>query len=468
VAASGPHNELVFARDAAPVGFGLRQRTLSTSGRQTVWQRRNQSKGSRVSALAVRAEGVGKEYRIGEAQRRHNTLRDRLASSAGQLSRQIRSLGVGRPERGTREDRFWALRDVSFELACGETLGIIGHNGAGKSTLLKILSRITEPTTGEMVVRGRVGSLLEVGTGFHSELTGRENVFLNGAILGMTRAEISRKFDEIVAFAEVERFIDTPVKHYSSGMYLRLGFAVAAHLEPEILIVDEVLAVGDAAFQKKCLGKMGDVAREGRTVVFVSHNLVAVRSLCTIGMVLQQGRVAASGPIQACMNYYAAQNNLSLSTSWERPADRPDVALTIDSLALELHGTQPNLELEMQITLVSRAHHKPALIAVDIRSLDGTPVMQALPEIEPFITANSAEHVLRLSIQLPGLIPGQYTTSVWVGSHNEAMLDTAEDVAMFEVHDSPTPGRTYPHTPGHGFIVPASRVTFRHLTPGLG
>ncbi|HEV2852070.1 MAG TPA: ABC transporter ATP-binding protein [Thermoanaerobaculia bacterium] len=198
----------------------------------------------------------------------------------------------------------WALRDVSFEIGRGEAVGLIGGNGAGKSTLLKILSRITEPTTGEARIEGRVGSLLEVGTGFHSELSGRENVYLAGAILGMKRAEITRKLDEIVAFAEVERFLDTPVKRYSSGMYLRLAFAVAAHLEPEILLVDEVLAVGDAAFQKKCLGKMGDVARQGRTVLFVSHNMVAIEGLCQRVLWLRDGRVAEDGPAGRVVSEY--------------------------------------------------------------------------------------------------------------------------------------------------------------------
>jgi lipopolysaccharide transport system ATP-binding protein len=410
------------------------------------------------SATAIRAEGVGKQFVIGAARPRHNTLRDRIAASAGRISQRIRSVGE-RSARGASQERFWALSDVTFEVARGDTLGIIGHNGAGKSTLLKILSRITEPTTGEIALRGRVGALLEVGTGFHSELTGRENVYLNGAILGMTRAEIGRKFEEIVAFAEVERFIDTPVKHYSSGMYLRLGFAVAAHLEPEILIVDEVLAVGDASFQKKCLGKMGEVAREGRTVIFVSHNMGAVRSLCAQGIVLERGRVATSGSIQACLNYYAAQHHRLLSTSWVRPDHWQRGALTIESASHEVHGTQPHLRLEMQIELASRAVHKPAMIAVDIRSLDGTPVMQAMPEGEPFLAPVSEGHRLRLTIDLLGLIPGQYSTSIWLGSHNESTMDTANEIAMFEVHESPAPGRTYPHTPDHGFLVPTSRVT---------
>src|SRR5687767_1731426 len=227
----------------------------------------------------VSVEGVGKQYRL-QHQRGsepYRTLRDSIADAAAAPFKWLN----GSRQAVTTPDDFWALRDVSFDVSGGEVVGIIGRNGAGKSTLLKILSRITEPTAGRIETRGRVASLLEVGTGFHSELTGRENIYLNGAILGMSRREIDRKFDEIVAFAEVERFIDTPVKRYSSGMHMRLAFSVAAHLEPEILMVDEVLAVGDAAFQKKCLGKMGEVAGEGRTVLFVSHNMPAVSTLCS-------------------------------------------------------------------------------------------------------------------------------------------------------------------------------------------
>ena len=226
--------------------------------------------------------GLGKQYHLGATRERYSTLRDRL----GRVS--LRGL-LRRAARADPAPPFWALKDVSFEVKRGEVVGIIGRNGAGKSTLLKVLSRITEPTEGEVDIYGRVGSLLEVGTGFHPELTGRENVYLNGAILGMRRAEIVRQFDAIVEFAEVEKFIDTPVKHYSSGMYMRLAFAVAAHLDPEILIVDEVLAVGDAQFQKKCLGKMGEVAKGGRTVLFVSHNMAAIKNLCSNAMLFQGG-----------------------------------------------------------------------------------------------------------------------------------------------------------------------------------
>ena len=244
-----------------------------------------------MSDIAIRVENLSKRYVIGRAGARHDTLRDALA-------------GMFRREGGGRGEAFWALRDVSFEVKRGEVVGVIGRNGAGKSTLLKILSQITEPTGGRAEIHGRVGSLLEVGTGFHPELTGRENIYLNGAILGMSREEINRKFDEIVDFAEIEKFIDTPVKHYSSGMGLRLGFAVAAHLEPEILVVDEVLAVGDADFQKKCLGKMSDVAGEGRTVLFVSHNMAAVQSLCKRGIILQSGSLAMSGSVETTVSHY--------------------------------------------------------------------------------------------------------------------------------------------------------------------
>jgi lipopolysaccharide transport system ATP-binding protein len=271
-----------------------------------------------MSNVAIRVENLGKQYRIGGPQAPYKTLRETLSGMAAAPVRRIRSIGRGRLSGGS-DNIFWALRDVSFEVQTGQVIGIIGRNGAGKSTLLKILSRITEPTEGYAELRGRVGTLLEVGTGFHPELTGRENIYLNGAILGMRRAEIERKFDEIVAFAEVERFVDTPVKHYSSGMYLRLAFAVAAHLDPEILVIDEVLAVGDAQFQKKCLGKMEDVARQGRTVLFVSHNMAAVRNLCSQAILLRDGRAELAGPTDDVIAHYLASDAFEAAATVELP-----------------------------------------------------------------------------------------------------------------------------------------------------
>ena len=255
----------------------------------------------------IRARGVSKQYRIGAARVAYGTLRDALAGAARAPFRRRVPGGEG--------ENIWALRDVSFEVQPGEVVGFIGRNGAGKSTLLKILSRITEPTAGRVELYGRVGSLLEVGTGFHPELTGRENIYLNGAILGMSRREIAGKFDEIVAFAEMEKFLDTPVKHYSSGMYTRLAFAVAAHLEPEILIVDEVLAVGDAAFQRKCLGKMEEVRHQGRTVLFVSHQLSAVEKICSRALVIRSGGVAFEGDTQAAIKHYLSDLDSSVSAT---------------------------------------------------------------------------------------------------------------------------------------------------------
>lgn len=266
----------------------------------------------------IRVENLGKEYRIGMRRSAYKTLRETLVEAARSPFRRL----LRREPQERR--RVWAVRDVSFEINAGETVGIIGRNGAGKSTLLKLLSRITEPTTGRIELYGRVGSLLEVGTGFHHELTGRENILLNGAILGMGRAEITRKFDEIVAFSEVEKFIDTPVKHYSSGMYLRLAFAVAAHLEPEVLIVDEVLAVGDARFQRKCLDKMQVVGQQGRTVLFVSHNMAAITRLCQRTILLDEGRILCDGPShQVVATYLSSGLGTTASREWPETSTAP-------------------------------------------------------------------------------------------------------------------------------------------------
>jgi len=258
-----------------------------------------------MAGVAVRAEGLSKRYRIGQRVP-YKTIRDTLAGAISAPFRWSPTVLKRSAVRNGDQNAIWALKDISFEVGVGEVVGLIGRNGAGKSTLLKILSRITEPTEGVAQLYGRVGSLLEVGTGFHPELTGRENVYLNGAILGMKRSEIDRKFDDIVAFAETEKFLDTPVKHYSSGMFMRLGFAVAAHLDPEILLVDEVLAVGDVAFQLKCLDKIRDVARSGRTVLFVSHQMNSIRKLCDRGIWLESGYVRHSGPIGDVINAYEA------------------------------------------------------------------------------------------------------------------------------------------------------------------
>lgn len=284
-----------------------------------------------MTDIAVRVDGLSKQYRIGARQKNHGTLRDHIVANLksyfgrnghGQLSQGAGPMDSA--EHAGAADTFWALKDVSFEVKQGETLGIIGRNGAGKSTLLKILSRITQPTRGRIEIDGRVSALLEVGTGFHSELTGRENIYMNGTIMGMKRAEIARKFDEIVAFAEVEQFLDTPIKHYSSGMAMRLGFAVAAHLEPEILIVDEVLAVGDTAFQKKCLGKMSGVAKEGRTIFFVSHNMPAVTRLCDRVIYLDEGKLCRDGVSHEVVNAYLHSGlGVMSSRQWLDPGKAP-------------------------------------------------------------------------------------------------------------------------------------------------
>jgi lipopolysaccharide transport system ATP-binding protein len=275
-----------------------------------------------MSDTVIRVENLGKKYIIGhQQQERYTALRDVITNK-------VKSIGSLINPKAKNEnpafEEFWALKDVSFDIKQGDRVGIIGRNGAGKSTLLKILSRITEPTKGSIKIKGRVASLLEVGTGFHPELTGRENIFLNGAILGMGKEEIKRKFDEIVAFAEVEKFLDTPVKRYSSGMYVRLAFAVAAHLEPEILIVDEVLAVGDAAFQKKCLGKMEDVGKEGRTVIFVSHQMAAIQNLCQRAIWLNQGELVNDAQTQIVVSKYLSASTNLLSISLEDRKDRKE------------------------------------------------------------------------------------------------------------------------------------------------
>jgi lipopolysaccharide transport system ATP-binding protein len=286
-----------------------------------------------MSETIIRVENLSKKYTIQHNVKRADTFRDALMTGVRSLGNRLRR--PWQPNGNCTHEEFSALKDVNFEVQRGEVVGVIGRNGAGKSTLLKILSRVTEPTTGRITIDGRVASLLEVGTGFHSELSGRENIYLNGAVLGMSRAEITRKFDEIVAFAEVEKFIDTPVKHYSSGMYMRLAFAVAAHLEPEILIVDEVLAVGDLSFQKKCLGKMHDVAEAGRTVLFVSHNMQAITMLCDRGLLLRQGEVAHRGPSHDVVRcYLESRVDQNAEIAWTEKAAPGDAIARLQAVRI--------------------------------------------------------------------------------------------------------------------------------------
>jgi lipopolysaccharide transport system ATP-binding protein len=314
-------------------------------------------------STAITISGLGKRYMIGAAQQRADTLRDAITNVATAPFRRLRHAGSSTGHVSA----IWALRDVSFDVEAGQVIGIIGRNGAGKSTLLKILTRITEPTTGRAVIHGRVGSLLEVGTGFHQELTGRENVYLNGAILGMTRAEIERKFNDIVEFSEIAEFLDTPVKRYSTGMYVRLAFAVAAHLEPEILLVDEVLSVGDVAFQRKCLGQMGEIAGSGRTVFLVSHNMGAVRGLCTRVVEIEDGHPVADGPAEEIVNSYIAKQLQTAGSVLRlpRPLGRSDELLITAVRVLDdagstqgpLHSSRPiTVEIDVDVARTNAAY----------------------------------------------------------------------------------------------------------------
>ena len=316
-----------------------------------------------MSQPAISIDGVSKKYVI-EHESRHDSLRDTLHHIARKFWRRARwGTGFGREE-------FWALRDISFEIQPGEVVGIIGRNGAGKSTLLKVLSRITEPTSGKITLNGRVASLLEVGTGFHPDLTGRENIFLNGAILGMSRVEIRRKFDEIVAFAEIERFLDTPVKRYSSGMYVRLAFAVAAHLEPEILIVDEVLAVGDQQFQDKCLGKLRSVAHSGRTVMFVSHNLTVTQSLCSRVLLMANGQIDFSGPPgDAITRYLKSANHVQAVEFYGK-----DPALRLEKFEYSEKADKPGLDL---IVTIRNTQARRVALEFILTTMDGRPAALA-------------------------------------------------------------------------------------------
>ena len=379
----------------------------------------------------MRVEGLGKEYRLGGSQERYATLRDRINKLASAPFRALR----GRGERCEQTPPFWALKDVSFEVRPGEVVGIIGRNGAGKSTLLKILSRITEPTEGEVDINGRVGSLLEVGTGFHPELTGRENIYLNGAILGMRRAEIARKFDEIVTFAEVERFVDTPVKHYSSGMYMRLAFAVAAHLEPEILIVDEVLAVGDTEFQKKCLGKMGDAAKDGRTVLFVSHNMHAINSLCTQGILLQGGQIIFEGSAQESVSRYLELARAGTRSSIvSRPMSRPGTGewrFTEVVATKPMFGSDEPKEFAFRVS-PTRPDAGPMYLSGDLVNQEGITLTQLDSRLTGFRSPRPEPVGGFLRIDGPWLKPGRYELNLYICG-NGTIMDWFERSAEFEV-----------------------------------
>jgi lipopolysaccharide transport system ATP-binding protein len=364
--------------------------------------------------VAIRVESISKAYRIAAARYRHDTLRDQLMDG-------VRSLFRGRSRGGPARETFWALRDVSFEVKRGECVGIVGRNGAGKSTLLKVLSRITEPTAGRAEIYGRVGSLLEVGTGFDQELTGLENIYLSGAILGMRKAEIDRKLDEIIAFSEVERFIDTPVKRYSSGMYVRLAFAVAAHLEPEILIVDEVLAVGDAAFQRKCLGKMGDVADQGRTVLFVSHNMAAITRLCRWGIWLDRGHLRDLGSAdEVVAKYFAAGVQALGELAYDnRPAEAPGSeyirlrALRVRSdrgeVTASIDARYPfRIEVEYDVLRTATSLR----VGFRITSHDGIVLFSSTDADEKEIDKAPGRYVSTCTVPGPFLNTGQYFLSV--------------------------------------------------------
>jgi lipopolysaccharide transport system ATP-binding protein len=399
-----------------------------------------------MSDIAISVEKLGKSYMVGHNAakvERYTALRDVIARYARGLARKTNDLIHGRPIiPGDDVEEFWALRDLSFTLRRGETLGIIGANGAGKSTLLKILSRVTEPSCGRVTINGRVASLLEVGTGFHPELTGRENIFLNGAILGMSRKEIHTQFDAIVDFAEIEQFLDTPVKRYSSGMYVRLAFAVAAHLQPEVLIVDEVLAVGDAQFQKKCLGKMQDVSAEGRTVLFVSHNLAAVELLTQKTLLLQNGRLHFFGPTSAAITKYLECDNHGAQTRYVVEHARRKFSGNGAARILELRFERPTpyFGFGEDVSFVARVRSLTGVrgvrFSITIYSTTGTPVGSCFGAAFCEMLAGDDKE-FEVSVPAPPLAPGAYCCGVAVGKGDHVSgyvnFDVVHDVLFFEV-----------------------------------
>ncbi len=407
--------------------------------------------------LAIRCEGIGKRYRIG-LRPRYRTLRDSISEVVRAPLRMIAPRGM--PVNDERD--LWALRDLSMEVLHGEVLGVIGRNGSGKSTLLKILSRITKPTEGQAEIRGRVGSLLEVGAGFHPELTGRENIFLNGAILGMTRREIERKFDEIVEFAECGRLLDTPMKHYSSGMYVRLAFAVAAHLETEILLVDEVLAVGDSVFQKKCLGKIGDAASQGRTVLFVSHNLLAVDSLCTRAICLHDGKVVLEGSPASVTSRYLQH---WLPAFKEVVHENIETAPGNDMVRLHRAHVRPvngsptdqltvRTSWEVEIDWWKLAPLSRLDLTVEIFNEHGVCLFATAEKRE----APTPAGLLRSSFVVPADLMNNGTYRIWLtvflNGIGETMVASWEDLLVFEIHDAASELRGAYHGDWPGALRP--------------
>ncbi len=390
---------------------------------------------------AIKLSEIGKMYRISHESGQEKSFRDLITDMALSPFRRFKQLS-GAAVRDTEE--FWALRDISFDVEPGEVVGIIGRNGAGKSTLLKILSRITEPTEGEARIRGRVGSLLEVGTGFHPELSGRENIFLNGSILGMRRADIARRFDEIVAFAEIERFLDTPVKRYSSGMYVRLAFAVAAHLEPEVLIIDEVLAVGDAVFQKRCLGKMHEVGTEhGRTVLFVSHNMIAVQRLCSRVVWLDGGRVVRDGPAGSVVaEYMGGIESMATERVWEDASDAPgcEAVRVHKARVLPADETQSNITTATPIRVEFEYwNRKPGArlnLSVEVNNKEGIMSFTTVPVGD--LGRQFETGLYRSSFEIPGglLNNGPHTVTLLVVENETVPLSRHEEILVFSVEES--------------------------------
>jgi lipopolysaccharide transport system ATP-binding protein len=426
-----------------------------------------------MSDIAIRAENIGKLYHIGTLARRNDTLRDTLVDLGSQMTaRMKRSHNKERTQAG---NEVWALRDVSFDVRQGQVLGVIGKNGAGKSTLLKVLSRVTEPTTGSIEIRGRVGSLLEVGTGFHPELTGRENIYLNGAILGMKRVEIERKFDEIVAFSEVEQFIDTPVKRYSSGMYLRLAFAVAAHLEPEILVVDEVLAVGDAEFQRKCLGKMGDVAQQGRTVIFVSHNMSAILRLTQESIVMEKGRLVMRAVTSEAVDHYLSAGHAKAGERIWREDEIPPSAAPFRPLALRLRDERGQVIDTVRSTEAVTVEFEYRLSAAISGLRNGFYLNTARAEsvltsfdtddpdmFDRYTNRSAGHYISRCTLPADTLNQGRYSLGVNASSYRIQRYFQEEQALDFNVDGAGAPGMQWPE-PRPGAIRPRLQWTIEAI-----